>query len=208
MMSSGRLRCRRDSVSQAQSLISSNNGDLSLTSCSITSSSTISAKLVSISTGSLQITHLNLTSLSFSSVPFELSTSATGSFSNVTATSTTTTQLLSASNSTIHLSQCDFDGQKQVSQTNEEDICGWSTGFVSLDNCTTTLTGSSFSHFANGAIAMKDGKMTVKTSSFDKNSASFSDFPSFHRNIICVGNGTIEIETLSGGDGSTDKGYV
>ncbi|KAK2943753.1 hypothetical protein BLNAU_21323 [Blattamonas nauphoetae] len=193
------------SSAQAQSLIWSNNGEISLTSCSITSSASISAKLISVSAGTLQITNLNLTGLSFSSIPFELSTSATGSFFNLTDTSTTTDQLLSASNSTVYLSQCKLSGAKEISQTNEEEICGWSTGFVSLDNCTTTLTGSSFSHFGNGAIAMKDGKLEIDSSSFKENNPHLSDFPSLHRNIVCVGNGLIEISTLSGGDGSTDK---
>ncbi|KAK2943752.1 hypothetical protein BLNAU_21322 [Blattamonas nauphoetae] len=193
------------SSAQAPSLISSNNGDLSLTSCSITSSSTISAKLVSVSTGSLQITNLNLTGLSFSSIPIELSTQANGRFIDFIFSNTDTAMLLSASNSTVYLSQCKLSGTKQMSQTNEEEICGWSTGFVSLDNCTTTLTGSSFSHFGNGAIAMKDGKLEIDSSSFKENNPHLSDFPSLHRNIVCVGNGLIEISTLSGGDGSTDK---
>ncbi|KAK2943535.1 hypothetical protein BLNAU_21552 [Blattamonas nauphoetae] len=193
------------SSATAETFFSSNNGELSLTSCSITSSITISSTLFSVSGGTLQITTLNLTGLHFRSIPIKLSTSSTGSFFNMTDTSTTTDQLISASNSTVHFSQCKLSGPKQATPANEENMCGWSTGFVSLDNCKTTLTGSSFSHFANGVIAMKDGKLEIDTSSFNENSPHLADFPSFHRNIVCVGNGLIEIETLSGGDGSTDK---
>ncbi|KAK2951533.1 hypothetical protein BLNAU_13555 [Blattamonas nauphoetae] len=195
-------------ISLSSTLFSISGGSLKVTEFVLktpsTSNGQLSSKIFSVSGGTIQLTTLNLTGLHFNSIPIELS-SSTGSFFNVTDISTATARLLSASNSTLHLTQTDFSGQRPISPTNDEDMCGWSTGFVSLDNCTTTLTGSSFSHFENGAIAMKDGNMTIKTSSFDENSPHFPDFPSFHRNIACVGNGLIEIETLSGGDGSTDK---
>ncbi|KAK2954928.1 hypothetical protein BLNAU_10067 [Blattamonas nauphoetae] len=108
------------------------------------------------------------------------------------------------SESTIHFKFGSLIGTSStVSSSNDEtdDVCWWESGIIQTENCTTTLDTMKLSHLSQGAVRMKNGSLTIETSSFHDNTPLSSSFPSLRRNIVCSDGGTIEVGSLSGGDG-------
>ncbi|KAK2954089.1 hypothetical protein BLNAU_10906 [Blattamonas nauphoetae] len=106
-------------------------------------------------------------------------------------------------NSTILLSYSSITGSAQTSNsdTSSDDLCNWPSGMLRLLNCTATVTSSQLTHLSQGAINLEGGRLTVESSAFHDNSPNSTAFPSFRRNIRCLGQGEVTIESLSGGDG-------
>ncbi|KAK2961053.1 hypothetical protein BLNAU_3821 [Blattamonas nauphoetae] len=112
--------------------------------------------------------------------------------------------LLSAQNSNLTLKEGSFVGPQSTTSSNDElseEICSWSSGILQLDNCTTSISDTKLNHLSFGAINMKNGSLTDRTSSFDANSPNLPSFPSLRQNIRCSDGGHIEIGSLTGGDG-------
>ncbi|KAK2943131.1 hypothetical protein BLNAU_21958 [Blattamonas nauphoetae] len=112
--------------------------------------------------------------------------------------------LLFAENSNLTLKEGSFVGPQSTASSNDElseEICEWASGILQLDNCDTSISDTKLNHLSFGAINMKNGSLTIRTSSFDSNSPQLSSFPSLRRNIICSDDGHIEIGGLNGGDG-------
>ncbi|KAK2955681.1 hypothetical protein BLNAU_9371 [Blattamonas nauphoetae] len=91
--------------------------------------------------------------------------------------------------------------QTQNEEGETDDVCRWETGLIELIDCTTEVHSNEFNHLAHGAVNMKGGKLSIRTSSFDNNIPPSSLFPSARRNIHCSEDGEIEIGSLNGGDG-------
>ncbi|KAK2945990.1 hypothetical protein BLNAU_19066 [Blattamonas nauphoetae] len=88
------------------------------------------------------------------------------------------------------------------------DLCEWDTGILNLVNSTTAITSTHLTHLSQGAVNMKRGNLTIRTSSFDSNTPHSSSFPSLRQNIRCSEGGEIEVGSLSGGDGKTDHPHL
>ncbi|KAK2959426.1 hypothetical protein BLNAU_5475 [Blattamonas nauphoetae] len=130
--------------------------------------------------------------------------------------------LIAASRSTVVLLSVSIAGPKERRLWNSIDLdgglCGWESGFLKLVNSTTTITSTQLSHLWQGAINMEGGDLTIRSSSFDSNnphSSSFdsnnphsSSFPSLRHNIHCSEEGEIEVGSLNGGDGKTDRPHL
>ncbi|KAK2954855.1 hypothetical protein BLNAU_10185 [Blattamonas nauphoetae] len=83
-------------------------------------------------------------------------------------------------------------------------LCEWDTGVLNLVNSTTAITSTQLTHLSHGAISLKGGNLTIRSSSFDSNTPHSSSFPSLRHNIRCSEKGEIEIGSLNGGDGSSE----
>ncbi|KAK2950990.1 hypothetical protein BLNAU_14068 [Blattamonas nauphoetae] len=105
----------------------------------------------------------------------------------------------------LTIESCSITGTPSQSANSEEFVCSWSTGAFTVENTTTSITSSTFSELADGAINMKGGSLTIHTSSFESNNPGFSSFPSARRNIHCSDEGSVKVGSLSGGDGFSDK---
>ncbi|KAK2963463.1 hypothetical protein BLNAU_1505 [Blattamonas nauphoetae] len=105
----------------------------------------------------------------------------------------------------LTIETCTLTGQPSSHPPNEleasTDLCVWESGILTLLNCETTIKQTELIHLSQGAIHMKGGSLTIRSSSFDSNSPHSSSFPSLHRNILCSEGGEIEVGSLSGGDG-------
>ncbi|KAK2948802.1 hypothetical protein BLNAU_16252 [Blattamonas nauphoetae] len=109
----------------------------------------------------------------------------------------------------LTLETCTLVGLSSSHTRNEIDthagLCLWESGILNLVNATTTIIKQTdLTHLSQGAINMKGGNLTIRTSSFEANNPRLSNFPSLRRNIRCSEEGAIEIGSLSGGDGSSD----
>ncbi|KAK2953836.1 hypothetical protein BLNAU_11239 [Blattamonas nauphoetae] len=108
--------------------------------------------------------------------------------------------------STIVLRDGSIVGVKTRNESNSDELCcEWETGVLQLSNCTTNITETVLSRISQGVMNMRGGNVTIFTSSFSDNSPGVSSFPSFRQNIRCSESGEIEIGSLHGGDGSSDK---
>ncbi|KAK2940812.1 hypothetical protein BLNAU_24279 [Blattamonas nauphoetae] len=115
--------------------------------------------------------------------------------------------LLSALNSNLTLKEGSFVGPQSSPSSNDElseEICSWTSGILQLDNCDTSIVFTVLANLSFGAVNMKNGSLTVETSSFHDNSPTLLSFPSLRRNIHCSDGGHIEIGSLNGGDGTGD----
>ncbi|KAK2951807.1 hypothetical protein BLNAU_13300 [Blattamonas nauphoetae] len=108
----------------------------------------------------------------------------------------------------LTMETCSLTGMSSSSAPNELEaragLCLWESGILMLVNSKTIIKQTDLSHLSQGAINMKGGNLTIRTSSFDSNSPNFSSSPSLRHNIHCSEGGGIEVGSLSGGDGSSD----
>ncbi|KAK2944715.1 hypothetical protein BLNAU_20351 [Blattamonas nauphoetae] len=106
-------------------------------------------------------------------------------------------------NASIVIETCTLDGVNiPVSVSNSADICEWTSGIIQLDNCSSKIDWTKFHELPQGALNMKGGTITIDSSVFRDNTPNFSSFPSVRRNILCSGEGEVNIGTLSSGDGT------
>ncbi|KAK2948011.1 hypothetical protein BLNAU_17047 [Blattamonas nauphoetae] len=82
-----------------------------------------------------------------------------------------------------------------------EELCAWTTGLIELVDSELDVMNNKFFNISQGAIRMKGGQLKIDASVFRDNIPSSSPFPSIRRNIACSEGGTIQIGSLSAGDG-------
>ncbi|KAK2953067.1 hypothetical protein BLNAU_12056 [Blattamonas nauphoetae] len=105
----------------------------------------------------------------------------------------------------LTIEMCSLTGHSSSSTSNElatnADLCLWESGILDLVNSTTTIKHTDLTHLSQGAINVKGGNLTIRSSSFDSNTPRSNSFPSLRHNILCSEGGEIELGSLSGGDG-------
>ncbi|KAK2959754.1 hypothetical protein BLNAU_5243 [Blattamonas nauphoetae] len=112
---------------------------------------------------------------------------------------------LSATQATIILREGSITGPKSSPTRNDEesdDVCSWTSGILQMTDCSTSLSHQHFTHLSQGVINMKGGSVEIEASLFHDNAPRESSLPTLRRNLICSGNGTVDVGSLSGGDGS------
>ncbi|KAK2942817.1 hypothetical protein BLNAU_22265 [Blattamonas nauphoetae] len=158
--------------------------------------------LVSMTGGTFSLVNFELRSVDLTSTPFVFSEVASCSLTNLTASELPSTELIQIDSSdSFTLQSCLFSGvSNPSSQLNEDNLCSWSTGLISINSTPTTIRGSEFTSLGQGALNVNGSRVSVATSEFMINSAGSSDFPSVHRNIRCS-DGNVTFVDLSDGDG-------
>ncbi|KAK2942690.1 hypothetical protein BLNAU_22387 [Blattamonas nauphoetae] len=118
---------------------------------------------------------------------------------------------LFASNSTLIIKDGSFVGPSNStpSTLNEDDdddadssVCCWETGIMQLDNCSTRIDNTKFSNLQQGGINMKSGNLSIQTSAFSGNTPNPDLASAARRNVRCSEEGSLDIKTLNGGDGT------
>ncbi|KAK2946950.1 hypothetical protein BLNAU_18108 [Blattamonas nauphoetae] len=181
-------------------------GILVLKESNVTRNKKIESAVVKVIGGKVNISSTNFLSLSSSCPLVYLSSFESSQLEHVSVSDWTGSTFLSASNgkSLLTLRDCVFDGVLGRSEWNGEELCSWSSGMMKLTNTSTKVFGTTFTQLATGALVVDGGSVSLHTSAFEDNSIAHSLFPSFHRNIACSNKSTIEIMSLSGGDGTKD----
>ncbi|KAK2951410.1 hypothetical protein BLNAU_13690 [Blattamonas nauphoetae] len=158
--------------------------------------------LVSMNGGSFSLVDLTLNAVAITSPSFVFSEVASCTITNLTASELSSTELIQIDSSdSFTLQSCTFSGASDKStQLNEDTLCSWSTGLISINSTPTTIRASEFKKLGQGALSVNGSRVSVTTSAFIINSAGSSDFPSVHRNIRCK-DGNVSFEDLNGGDG-------
>ncbi|KAK2944441.1 hypothetical protein BLNAU_20645 [Blattamonas nauphoetae] len=184
-------------------LISFSGTKLTISHTSISLNISESGVLLTASHGLVNLDTVNISSSSFASTPIVLSDVSSVTMTSLDMADCSVSELISVTNTpSLTLSQSDFVGSSSaVQSTSNSDLCSWSSGLVSLTNCTTvSVIGAVFSSLPQGALFISNSTIRIASSSFSLNKPSSSS--SVHWNIRCEGLSKLEIESLNGGDGS------
>ncbi|KAK2944511.1 hypothetical protein BLNAU_20560 [Blattamonas nauphoetae] len=176
-------------------------GSLEITKCSLVSTNNISFPIINSKT-TIQIDELTLTKLNFTSTPFIFSSSELVTLNKVKIDHSHVSTLFSCSAVTsLEIESCHFTGITQPLTRNEEGLCGWSTGLISLTDTNCTLRSSSFVDLDDGGLIVSDSELHIESSTFHDNTPNDAVFVSARKNIACVGESVVVVGSLSGGDG-------
>ncbi|KAK2948576.1 hypothetical protein BLNAU_16475 [Blattamonas nauphoetae] len=118
---------------------------------------------------------------------------------------------ISATQATVILRDEILTGPKSSPTQNEEeseDICSWTSGVLQLTDCTTNVSDTKMIHLSQGVINMKGGNVSFVSTLFSDNSPNLPSFSSFRRNLICSDYGSIDVGSLTGGDGTLDHPHL
>ncbi|KAK2963718.1 hypothetical protein BLNAU_1284 [Blattamonas nauphoetae] len=176
-------------------------GSLEITKCSLVSTNNISFSIMNSKT-TVQIDELTLTNLNFTSTPFIFSSSDLVTLKQIEVEKCHFSTLVScASVQKMTVESCHFTGITQPLTRNEEGLCGWSTGLISLSDTNCTLRSSSFVDLDDGGLIVSDSELHIESSTFHDNTPNDAVFVSARKNIACVGESVVVVGSLSGGDG-------
>ncbi|KAK2960259.1 hypothetical protein BLNAU_4812 [Blattamonas nauphoetae] len=146
---------------------------------------------------------LALTSLSFLIVP-DHSTAllrlSHGIFVVTTCSFTIASPTIESFNS-FHNSPRQSNWIDRNGEETETDICDMSSALLQLDNCSATLTHTSFSHIGEGALKVVDSTVSIQNGSFTQTTPLNPQFASLQKYVDCSGSSTVELITS---DSNTD----
>ncbi|KAK2947448.1 hypothetical protein BLNAU_17598 [Blattamonas nauphoetae] len=115
---------------------------------------------------------------------------------------------LSAVNAAVTLKEGSVVGMRSPSTMNADDtsqLCRWESGMIQLLNSSSFVSGMSFHHLFFGAFVVHAGDVVIEASRFSSNSPNFASFPSACRNVACSSDGTVDVRSLTGGDGTEEN---
>ncbi|KAK2954118.1 hypothetical protein BLNAU_10935 [Blattamonas nauphoetae] len=215
-----------NTATDSASILTIETGSLEMKGCVLASSTELSSTLILMSGDMLNLTEtdvklktstgcvlkvtqgrvlihtMSIESASFSTTPFVFSSSSKTEIESLTMSNTTTSELFSFTKGDVTFVSSRFTGITQPLTSNEETLCEWSTGLIKLTNTTCDLHTVSFIDLDDGAIIMENSTILIETSTFHDNTPNHQVFSSVHRNIRCVGESTVTVGSLHGGDGS------
>ncbi|KAH7818581.1 uncharacterized protein MONOS_14473 [Monocercomonoides exilis] len=109
----------------------------------------------------------------------------------------------------VKVEACLFDGEKEekeaeaVNEGNKgkEGLCKWNGSLVDIEDSNVEMKETTVMKSKNGGLWMSGGSVKIENSKFENNSPSVEGYPSARRNVICTGNGELNIVSMKGGDG-------
>ncbi|KAK2943719.1 hypothetical protein BLNAU_21370 [Blattamonas nauphoetae] len=158
------------SLSESAALFAIGGGSLTLSQCSLKPDTTLVSPLILMSGHTLKITDLTLMNVSFGLNPIMLKSVKTATLQNIELSKCSVSTLLQCEH-VEHLSilVSAFTGMTQPFESNDNNLCEWSTGLVRLTNTSCTLRSSSFIDLDDGAIWMDNSTMSIEGAIFNDN---------------------------------------
>ncbi|KAH7830845.1 uncharacterized protein MONOS_9687 [Monocercomonoides exilis] len=109
----------------------------------------------------------------------------------------------------VRIEICVFDGEKEekeaetVNEGNKgkEELCEWSGSLIDIENSNVEMKETTVMKSKNGGLWVSGGSVKIENSKFEDNDPSIEGYPSARRNVICTGNGELNIVSVKGGDG-------
>ncbi|KAK2963845.1 hypothetical protein BLNAU_1414 [Blattamonas nauphoetae] len=192
------------------SILHLSSGTLDVSSCSFKSSKAIGTRLVWMTKGTLKLHTVSLSSLTFSTTPIVLSSLTEATLEHVTISDCSATSIISGTslpsltlqNVVIERVTAPQPNFADSDASKVEALCHWTGGVVALDHCTTVVRGSQFSDLSEGGLRVDGGSVEIHSSTFEETHDESLFFPSAHRNIVCMNEGRVSINSPNGGDGS------
>ncbi|KAH7817804.1 uncharacterized protein MONOS_1900 [Monocercomonoides exilis] len=110
----------------------------------------------------------------------------------------------------VRVEICVFDGEKEVEIMNEgferkEGLCKWSSSLIDIEHSNVEMKETTVMKSKNGGLWVSGGSVKIENSKFEDNNPSIEGYPSARRNVICTGNGELNVVSVKGGDGLKDN---
>eukprot|EP00770_Monocercomonoides_exilis_P012712 MONOS_12655.1-p1 / transcript=MONOS_12655.1 / gene=MONOS_12655 / organism=Monocercomonoides_exilis_PA203 / gene_product=unspecified product / transcript_product=unspecified product / location=Mono_scaffold00715:20-10632(-) / protein_length=3474 / sequence_SO=supercontig / SO=protein_coding / is_pseudo=false len=106
--------------------------------------------------------------------------------------------------SSVLIDSCVFEGQTMTNcneLASSREICHWNGSLVDMCNSSGTFEDTTISKGNFGGMTIFGGDVTISESEFVLNNPSIEGYPSARRNVICEGNGELDVVSVKGGDG-------
>ncbi|KAK2961090.1 hypothetical protein BLNAU_3858 [Blattamonas nauphoetae] len=184
---------------RTSTLLRSESGLMTITSCSFTSSSALSSLLVSVTGGVFEMSKVDFSLITFSDTVLSFATFDSVKFSNVDHKSCAPVTFMTFEGSSdrpqVELRDCVFTGPPTQSSQNDDTLCSWTSSLIVVHSCSFDSYSSSFSHLSQGALHVMSSKVKIVGGQMADNNPHSSSFPNMNRNIRCEGASSIELDT-------------
>ncbi|KAH7830999.1 uncharacterized protein MONOS_17028 [Monocercomonoides exilis] len=110
----------------------------------------------------------------------------------------------------VRIEICVFDGEKDVERINEESernegLCKWNGSLVDIEKSNVEMRETTIRNGKNGGLWVSGGSVKIENGKFENNNPFIEGYPSARRNVICTGNGELDVVSVKGGDGAKDN---
>ncbi|KAH7821326.1 uncharacterized protein MONOS_17767 [Monocercomonoides exilis] len=106
----------------------------------------------------------------------------------------------------VRIEACVFDGEKEIEVANEENnrkegLCKWNGSLADVEKSNVEMRETTIMKSKGGGLWVSGGSLKIENGKFENNNASIEGYPSARRNVICEGNGELNVVSVKGGDG-------
>ncbi|KAH7820845.1 uncharacterized protein MONOS_5659 [Monocercomonoides exilis] len=115
----------------------------------------------------------------------------------------------------VSIEACVFDGEKngevrrkRNDKMNRKEICGWNGSLIDAENSYVKMRETAIRNSKAGGLWVSGGSVKIEKGEFENNNPSIEGYPSARRNVICAGNGELNVVSVKGGDGSKDNSSI
>ncbi|KAH7822512.1 uncharacterized protein MONOS_8907 [Monocercomonoides exilis] len=110
----------------------------------------------------------------------------------------------------VRVVNCVFDGEKENEIVNEENkikegLCKWNGSLVDVEKSNVEMRETTIRNSKAGGLWVSGGSVRIEKGEFENNNPSIEGYPSARRNVICEGNGELDVVSVKGGDGLKDN---
>ncbi|KAK2955261.1 hypothetical protein BLNAU_9813 [Blattamonas nauphoetae] len=183
-------------------LILNEGSSILMTNTTFALNTTGAGMLVDSTKGTVDLSLIHLTLCSFQSAPFSFSDAASITLTSVEMKLCNVSELMSVKNvSSFSLVSSSFVGSSSAPNEEDDASCEWLSGLVTLSDTTATISGTTFSSLGQGGLLLTNTHATLSGCTFTLNQPESAVSESVRRNIRCLGESSLEIESIHAGDG-------
>ncbi|KAH7822465.1 uncharacterized protein MONOS_9664 [Monocercomonoides exilis] len=112
------------------------------------------------------------------------------------------------SSKNVSVVNCVFDGEREDEIVNEENnrkkkegLCKWNGSLVDIEKSKVEMRETTILKSKGGGLWVSGGSVKIENGKFENNNPSIEGYPSARRNVICEGDGELNVVSVKGGDG-------
>eukprot|EP00770_Monocercomonoides_exilis_P010556 MONOS_10503.1-p1 / transcript=MONOS_10503.1 / gene=MONOS_10503 / organism=Monocercomonoides_exilis_PA203 / gene_product=unspecified product / transcript_product=unspecified product / location=Mono_scaffold00480:24678-30176(+) / protein_length=1832 / sequence_SO=supercontig / SO=protein_coding / is_pseudo=false len=110
----------------------------------------------------------------------------------------------------VRIEACVFDGENENEVINEENnrkegLCKWNGSLVDIEKSKVEMRETTIRNSKAGGLWVSGASVKIENGKFENNNPSIEGYPSARRNVICEGNGELNVVSVKGGDGLKDN---
>ncbi|KAH7821265.1 uncharacterized protein MONOS_17764 [Monocercomonoides exilis] len=83
----------------------------------------------------------------------------------------------------------------------KEGLCRWNGSMVDIEKSNAEMRETTIRNSKGGGLWVSGGSARIENGKFENNNPSIEGYPSARRNVICEGNGELNVVSVKGGDG-------
>ncbi|KAH7822473.1 uncharacterized protein MONOS_16320 [Monocercomonoides exilis] len=106
----------------------------------------------------------------------------------------------------VRVEICVFDGEREDEIVNKdnnrkEGLCKWNGSLVDVEKSKVEMRETTIMKSKGGGLWVSGGSVRIEKGEFENNNPSIEGYPSARRNVICEGDGELDVVSVKGGDG-------